>query len=284
MTLLPRKRAANCKVWQCIAFVSLSVFPFTALSQAPSRISSNLTNAKSAFVPPWNLEGESYFSYATFRDDLLSALKSAVSKIYLVSYAFSDGSLSSALYAARNRGVFVGLLIDEVEGRQNEPSQVLKQNLIVFKSRLSRYQMEGLSTLVIDESTWRLNARLDEKTPGAVRIDRSPFTSEEVLEWFRRPKQKLPSSPHPAGQISMDSAKSPTNGGRPGLKIFGTIRNEAVTGAANEKAIPRKLPRETRWQKLRRQGAQADSPSENLGDSSNRPPPSSREGDLGDGF
>lgn len=277
MNFLLRRIAAH-------LLITSAVFLVTKLSFAQVPASDSQL---ARFVPPWSLDGQTYLSYAGLRDDLASAIRSATTKVLLATYAFSDGDLASALYTAHTRGVFVGLLVDELESKKHSAYQnlLIKQKVFLFQTKLSRFPMEGLTTVVIDNSVWRVSSRLDEKTPGNVRIDRSPFTSDEVLDWFKRPKQKPASPAAEPTPKRPESAKTPTKELRPSAKIFGTIPKEKNSVSKPEKAIPMKLPSQTRIQKMRKGLSTEESSASDAGAvPSFTPPPSSREGELDSSF
>lgn len=267
-----RKTCLGLSFWQLFFPYCLLFLPCSALSISPADF----------FIPTWNVEGQQFFTYQVMRDEIVASLRYAKQRILVVTYFFSDGDIASALKSARLRGLQVNVLLDSQHAYKFGSQMVglAGQNVMVMKSNVQRYAMEGQTTLVIDNSVWRLSSRLDDKSEGVARIDRSPFTADEVFGWF----QNITPEPTPEnGNSKSASAKTPTKPDRRGIRIFGTMSESSDPKASSAQPIPKKLPRETRIQRLKRKGTSEQGENPSVG-GTRRPEPSSRESDLSTDF
>lgn len=272
------------KLWRWMFIAIVTLVQGCEFSISHASVSSSQTHTETFFQTPWRGEGQQYLSYGVFKDDLLDAVAAAKERIVFVTLAFDDAELASALYAAKARGVFVATLIDSEESKAARGAgsvfeQFARRNLLLLSGSVAKLPMEGLSTLVFDSSVWRLSARLDEKSAASVRIDRSPYTFDEVLEWVKRPRSEGKETSK-LQQKKEKGAKTPTRPNAPGIKIFGTMKSEGEAKAEPLKSIPKKLPRETRLQRLQRGRSSVPEQDGSTG-STHRPAESSREEDLG---
>lgn len=232
---------------------------------------------------PWNPEGQDYGNYEQLKNDLIFSFKTAISRIIIASVYLNDSDLAAAAYSARARGIKVSVLLDKatLSTVQPIPSSGLLSALHPIVTKLNPQEMEGYATIVIDRAVWRFSLPLDDNITESLRIDRSPFTAPEVEEWVRfgtkrQVKKSIPST----ADIPDESAKSPTTDTKP-IKIFGNIKRRPLTTPSAAR-IPRQLPRETKWQKLKR-GVDTeilydDAPETDS--QSHIPEPSSKESDL----
>lgn len=222
----------------------------------------------------WDPEGQNFESYDQFKDDLIFSMRTAIKRIIVVSQYLSDNDITAALYSARARGIKVTILLDRYTNTGSRARARPRFPHVVY-ANLDAIEMEGDSTVVIDRSVWRLNVALDVNVEEGVRIDRSPYTAPEVESWIKQGQvNKMPESK------PSDGANPSTSGTQPKLRIFGNIKkpNEPSPGA-----VPRTLPRETKWQKLNRgvdtELLHGDAPNANAQPSA-VPTASSRESDL----
>ena len=202
----------------------------------------------------WNADGDSFSSYPVMRDELFEAIRNAQSKVFIASFLLTDGDIASALFSARLKGLKVKVLLDQKSSKHflSRQNYLAQNGVETHSKKLAPFEMEGLSTVLIDDDVWRLNAKLDEKWDGPVRIDRSPFTPSEMEAWFTGeaiPKPKL-TQPSPADNAAIlsESANTSTRVRRSRRTGSGTIaKSEQDQGDS----IPRRLPRETRLQKMK---------------------------------
>lgn len=254
-------------VFCCLVFVP-------TLSFAQSSHSEKRTAAMRQSVA-WDPEGQNFDSYDQFKDDLIFSMRTAIKRIVVVSQYLSDNDIIAALYSARARGIKVTILLDRYANTGGRARARPRFPHVVY-TNLDAVEMEGDSTIVIDRSVWRLNVSLDVNVEEGVRIDRSPYTAPEVESWINQgQKSKMPESK------PSDGANPSTSDTQPKLRIFGNIKkpNEPVQGA-----VPRTLPRETKWQKLKRgvdtELLHGDAPGSVKTQPSAVPTASSRESDL----
>lgn len=226
------------------------LLPTTA--PAPTAASTPATPAGAA---PWNPEGEKFESYQVFKDELFAALGKAQRRVAVVSMLLSDGDIATALYIAKIRGIIVTVVLDTRESRKifSRHEYLARTGVPTYFRKLAGLDMGGLTTVVIDDTAWRLDSRLDDKNSGAVRIDRAATTADEVFAWSSGPDVQQAVFHAPAPQPP--GANTSTRLRRRTKTASDTIsdENRKQSGAS----IPRRLPRETRAQRMRDSGTRS---------------------------
>lgn len=208
-------------------------------------------------TPQWSHSGDTFATYGVFKDKLAEAMRSARTKIFVASQFLSDGDIATALFAAKLRGVRVLVLLDKRESVHflSRHEYLTRNGVPTFIKPLASLQMEGLSTIAIDEKVWRVDARFDDKASGPVRIEPSPYTTHEVHDWFT--SQKTQSLMAPKFAQAEDAANTPTSPLRTVRKASDTIAMTRSKQGSGQ--LPTRLPRETRWQRLQN-GQSSDDP------------------------
>ena len=210
-------------------------------------------------VLPWKSDGEKFESYAVFKDELFAAIGKAKKRVAVVTQYLSDGDLATALYMAKIRGVIVIAVLDSREARKvfSRHNYLARTGVPTYLRKLSGTDMGGSTTVVIDDAAWRLDVHLDDKNSGGVRIDRSASTADEVFAWSSGPGvEQATFQPPPALRKAGPGANTSTRLRRRAQPASDTINDEnrKQSGAS----IPRRLPRETRSQRLRDSGTRSN--------------------------
>lgn len=230
--------------------------------------------AADAHRPPWKPEGEGFPGYGAFRDEVVAHMRLARRRLAVVTPLLSDGDIATALFAARVRGLETLALLDARESRafHSRHSYLARTQVPTWLVPLAKFRTDAVSLLVVDDAVWRVSVRFDDSpngswkggwtgsTPGApssaIKIEASSLAPDEIFGWKdvkgARFATDAPSRPPTA-------AKKSTSRSEPASASSVTMsENDAKKQSGSR--IPRRLPRETRLQRLRRQAPEPLSP------------------------
>lgn len=257
----------------CISINALATEPKKSESVTP------VPAATPSLSGSWG-DGIEFENYTVFRDEMYKAITSAKKSVSVATFYFSDADLATALLTMKIRGLSIAIAIDRAGTKKfaSRHDYFTQNGVPTYETRLSRKEMKGFTTIVIDGIAWRISVPLYEKSKGVVQVDHSPLTPEEIAQWI---------SPDVAKTIAAPPAALPS--AKPSTKITRTSRlvSDKITGNGTVKdrgVVPRKLPRETRFQRERR-GVQINDPLIPLpGETSvgNVPSTPEREADIGE--
>jgi hypothetical protein len=144
---------------------------------------------------------------------------------------------------------------------------------------MSRFRTDAVSLLVMDGAAWRVSSRFDDGVQGSIRVDAAAVTPDEIFSWrtvrgARFLQEKVLAGTLPPG------AKESSDPNRPAAAGSVTITGKQALKQSGGR-IPRRLPRETRLQRLVRGSPTVDGAGESTG-SMQVPPPPPNESDVVD--
>ena len=238
----------------CKLFVVYAVFVFTAMGLSSQSLAAK-EEGKVARLPdqdlfeaPWRTMGTTFESYQTFKMSALFKIKAAKKRVLVFSSYFADVDIASALYSAHLRKVVIKVVLDE-RGLRRYASRhryFMRTQMPIFLTKLGRLSLEAPTTILIDDKLWRVSVPLSPRVKTQIGVMKSPRTTEEVLAWFQaeRFSKLTPTLAHKFGganSFTTRVGKGPSSGIVSG-----------VTGQKRPPGVPKRLPKETRMQKLQR--------------------------------
>jgi hypothetical protein len=232
-------------------------------------------------LPPWSRDGERFRSYSFFRDELTARLLAVKSRAAVVTPLFADADIATALFTLRLKGLAAMAIVDSQQARNFRSRHeylaraTVPVHLVSFgqlEKTLFRSEPGPQSFVVMDQEVWRINQTLSEGNTTDLILEPARFTADEVWNWqWDRSARKVPME---------SSANKSTSGAAQPREASVTI--EKVTrNVRSGGPIPRKLPRETRLQKLGKGQAPRTDEQESTG-STLVPPPPANETDVFD--
>lgn len=260
------------KAWTQALAVSFCATALPCVAASPAG------NTADAHRPPWKPEGELFHSYSVFRDEAVSHMRMARKRLAVVTPLLSDGDIATALFAGRVRGLETLALLDAKESRvfHSRHGYLARTQVPTWLVPLSNFRTDAISLLVIDNGVWRVSVRFDdsankvwqsglnarsgsrgeELTQGTVRVEASALAPDEIFGWKDVKGARFATD---APRQSAAGAKKPTSSAELAIPASVTMsENDAKKQSGSR--IPRRLPRETRLQRLSRQAPEPLSP------------------------
>jgi hypothetical protein len=208
---------------------------------------------------PWAKDGERFQSYSFFRDELVFKMLEAKQRVAVVSPLLADADVATALFAQKIKGLSTLAILDvaksrsyhsrhEYLARAQVPTHLV--NFDGFLKKLKPTLPQGsaqFSYVVLDNEAWAINTWFEETlgiakesqiSPGKdlgtgnssrdVFVEPSRYTADEIWNWqFNK------------GQSVVNPAQR---------KLPRTLTTTGIVDKLTN--IPRKLPKETRLQKI----------------------------------
>jgi len=253
--------------------------PLSGAAMAESDPTPTATPNPDVYVPAWSRQGEEFPSYSTFRDELMNVLGQARRRVAIVTPLLSDGDLATALFAARMRGLGTLALLDARESKSysSRHDYLARTQVPTWLVPLAGFRMDAVTLVVIDDTAWRVGARFDDSARGSVRIEPAGVTPDEIFSWqnvrgARFAQDKLPAAGRGAGAKNATRRRPPSEPGSVSM-------DEAKSQKQSGNRLPRRLPRETRLQRLTK-GAQEQDGGEQSTGSLKVPAPPPNESDA----
>jgi hypothetical protein len=245
-----------------LALFSNSVLAFAQPTPAPSA-SGTPTNQP---FPPWNREGETFAGYEVFRDELSHQMGKSKVRLAVVTPLLTDGDIATSLFAAQMRGVQGLALLDGKESkvynsRHDYLARAKVPTWVVPFAKLDA-SLDFVTLIVLDNSAWRVQARLDETHKGSVFVSLAPYSPEEIFQWRTLPKSRFVQRLE-GFVTSARGAKDSSEGRASSAKGSANLSESKANKSGGR--LPRRLPRETRLQGIGKGLAPAEAMQESLG-------------------
>ena len=280
----------------------LSGFMHSALAQETALIAST----------PWARDGERFKSYSFFRDELVYKLLGAKSRVAIITPLLADPDVATVLFTQRIKGLSVFALVDASRSRSFHSRHeylarsLVPTHLVGYEKLLQAVARKGAnlslssSFVIIDSEAWTINTWFEE-TPGLAReseqsqaggssreifVEPSSDTADEIWSWqFNKGTRSVPvpSSLPNAGRFRNSKRPSEKSLGRRADASSQTIETspESILDLPSAGPVPKKLPRETRLQKLKKGRLPRDSAGAQTSTGSSLvPPPPANESDV----
>lgn len=148
------------------------------------------TSVKTSKSTQFSLEGQSFPSYPTFRENLSQQIYGAKKRICILSRRFEDREIALALFSASRRAVLTALRVHpkkETADQPDSPPRISEElallSIPVLEKSLTPIKMTTPTILAIDGRAWSISSELYEFARVEVNVEPAAMTATEVCRW-----------------------------------------------------------------------------------------------------
>lgn len=148
------------------------------------------TSVESSRLTQFSLEGQSFPSYPTFRENLSHQIYGAKKRVCILSRRFEDREIALALFSASRRAVLTALRVHlkKQTTAQSDSLPRISEELVflgipILEKSLDPIKMTTPTILAIDGRAWSISSELYEFSRVEVSVEPAAMTATEVCRW-----------------------------------------------------------------------------------------------------